>query len=505
MSCFSSPCARRLRMLYRSAALLALSSLVQLSPLAAQSDSPAATVEDEITVTATRSPRFVKDTPGAVSVISEEEIDRELMTNVADLVRFEPGVYVDSDLNRLGLGGFNIRGIGGNRVLTRVDGIATAERFEFGPLAVPQYALDLSALKSVEIVRSAGSALYGSDALGGVVTLLTKDPADYLSILGGRSYVEARAGYAGRNRERFESGALALGGDRWQGSLFAARSDGHEMETQGTAPNPQDNNATNALGKLVYAVRESSSLKLTGEVYRAEAETQVISSQVGSVIDFDADDEKRRDRISLEQTFVTAGPLFDHFEGRLYVHENETEQRTFEEIVTATRIARRGLLTFEQSGLGGEAQLRKSFTLGGAENLVTYGLSWDRDDFDQIRDRRDKNLVTGADDVYRGPLVFPTKYFPESQVEEIGIFLQDEISFGEGRIKLVPGLRYDRYSLAAEEDDPVYLGGNPGILPPADLSVSSCSGPIMFRPSASMRAASGLRRSPSSTAALPIP
>lgn len=475
MSCSLAPSARarRRRLVFASAAWLSLAvPALSSDPANQPDDPPAATVEEEITVTATRSPRPVKDTPGAVSVIQDEEIDWQLMTNAADLVRFEPGIYVDNEATRLGLSGFNIRGIGGNRVLTRIDGVATGERFEFGPLAAPQYVLDLDALKSVEIVRSAGSSLYGSDALGGVVSFLTKDPADYLlAAPGGRFRFEARAGYADRNGEWFENGAVALGGERWQGSLFVSRSDGEEMGNQGTrftedatrtAPNPQDTSSTNALGKLVFAPGGASSFKLTGEVYRSDVATEVYTSRTATVADFDAVDEKRRDRVSLEQILQRDGGLFDSFEWRLHAQRNDTEQRTEEELISGTR---HGLLTFEQSGLGGEIQLQKVLPSLGDGHLLTYGVSYTQDDFDQIRDRSDR----------QGPLVFPTKYFPESVVEEVGVYVQDEFAFAGGRLKLVPGVRYDRYSLDADENDPVYLGGNAGIEPPADLTASTVS------------------------------
>src|SRR5688572_29936395 len=133
---------------------------------------------DAVTVSATLSPASVRETPGTVSVVDAATIDRRLMTTVADLVAFEPGVYVETTVNRIGLNGFNIRGIGGNRVLTQVDGVDTSEQFDFGPFNVHQFALDLDALKTAEIVRSAGSSLYGSDALGGVVSFFTRDPSE---------------------------------------------------------------------------------------------------------------------------------------------------------------------------------------------------------------------------------------------------------------------------------------------------------------------------------------
>jgi outer membrane receptor protein involved in Fe transport len=53
--------------------------------------------------------------------------------------------------------------------MTQVDGVETSEQFDFGPFNVHQFTLDLDTLKTAEIVRSSGSSLYGSGALGGVV------------------------------------------------------------------------------------------------------------------------------------------------------------------------------------------------------------------------------------------------------------------------------------------------------------------------------------------------
>ena len=92
-----------------------------------------ATFLDEVTVTAAHVPTSLRDTPGQVSIVTDEDIEDHLFEDIADLVKYEPGVYVEGDATRLGLNGFNIRGIGGNRVLTQVDGVPTAEQFDSGP------------------------------------------------------------------------------------------------------------------------------------------------------------------------------------------------------------------------------------------------------------------------------------------------------------------------------------------------------------------------------------
>lgn len=461
---------------------------------------------DAITVTATRSPTSVKDAPASVSVIDAARIEREMVNDSQDLVRYEPGVYVEGDVTRLGLSGFNIRGIGGNRVLTRIDGIPTAEQFSFGPLSVPQTFLDVDAISSVEIVRSASSSLYGSDALGGIVSVVTQDPRDLLD--GRETAARLRVGYDSRDREWSESLAGAFGRERWEGSLLLSRRDGHERENQGTvetanatrtAPNPADREATQALGKMVFRPRETSIVKLGLEVFDGAADTAVLSSQgvqnlgagfpPGTVFtletaDFEARDEVDRYRLSLEQSLQRSGGLFDTLLWRVYGQDHEAEQRTDERRVTTqggpvfgplrtTTVNRSGLLTFEQQRLGGEAQLMRYFEARRVPVLLTYGVSGSQDRFDQRRDRIDVNAATGA--VVPGALPFPTKYFPASEVVELGAYLQAEVDLAGGRLKLVPGLRFDRFDLDADQEDQVFQNGNPGILPPVDLSDSAVS------------------------------
>ncbi|HEV8578336.1 MAG TPA: TonB-dependent hemoglobin/transferrin/lactoferrin family receptor [Thermoanaerobaculia bacterium] len=473
---------------------------------AATADAEPPTFLDAITVTATRSPKSVKDAPGSVSVIDAARIEREMAADARDLVRFEPGVYVEGDVTRLGLSGFNIRGVGGNRVLTQVDGIPTAEQFSFGPLSVPQTFLDLDAVSSVEIVRSAASSLYGSDALGGVVSVVTKDPRDLLD--GGRSAFRLRAGYDGRDREVSESLTGAFGSQRWDGSLLVSRRDGEEMDNQGTvetanssrtAPNPADREGTQALGKVVFRPSGSLTWRLGLERYAGRTDTAVLSSQglvdmsagfpPGAVFtidttNFDARDEVDRSRLSLEQSLQRSGGLFDTLFWRLYGQDSESEQHTVERRVTTqggsvlgpirtTSVDRFGLLTFEQRRLGGEAQMMRYVEVRSVPVLFTYGASAGRDSFDQLRNRRDVNLATGA--TVPGALPFPTKYFPESEVTELGAYLQAELELAGGRLRLTPGLRFDRFDLDADQDDRIYRSGNPGTLPPADLSDAALS------------------------------
>ena len=82
---------------------------------------PAGTIElDAISITATRQPTNVLDVPGTVTVTTRQQLDQTMTRDNMDLVRYQPGITVDrqtSGTDPFGnLGGFTIRGVGGNRV-----------------------------------------------------------------------------------------------------------------------------------------------------------------------------------------------------------------------------------------------------------------------------------------------------------------------------------------------------------------------------------------------------
>jgi hemoglobin/transferrin/lactoferrin receptor protein len=426
---------------------------------------------DSVTVSATLRPAPVRETPGTVSVIDSQTMEERLVRDFADLVKYEPGVYVETNVTRLGLNGFNIRGIGGNRVMTQVDGVQTSEQFDFGPFNVHQVGLDVDALKTVEIVRSANSALYGSDALGGVVSLFTKDPADYLN--GRGLHLGAKTTWDGRSDAVNGNLALAAGTERLQGSLFASAHRGNELRNKGTveaaddtrtAPNPQDIRGLQLLAKLVFTPSPGNMLRTSAEAYDTRIETEWFSDR--GLLDFgrfqyhtadsDAVDTQDRLRLSVDHTLVDRG--LDQFSWRLYGQFNDTAQ-----VVDRQRMTfgfgppfpslRHGTLDFEQVGYG--TSLQGQQWIGDPERgvLFTAGSSYQNDYFDILRDRTETHGVTG--DSVPTSLIFPTKYFPESTVTELGAYLQAEFQFG--RLSFVPGVRYDHFALDANQNDPVFI------------------------------------------------
>ncbi len=430
-----------------------------------------ATFTEQVTVSATHSQRSLAETPGQVDVVEAAEIESLGYTSIADLVRWMPGVYVDGDPTRLGSSGFNIRGIGGNRVLTQIDGVPTAEQFDFGPFSVPQYSLDVETLERAEVVRSAGSALYGSDALGGVVSLTTRSPRSYLGNL--PQFLSLRLGFDGRSDEVSETLVYARGNERWQGSVVVGHRDGAEADNQGritsndtsrTAPNPIERRQDNVLLKVGRSSDAGSQLEMALEGFDGDSQTEVLSAQTVNgptgVVDSDTDDAQQRLRLSIEHSLVLQHPLADALLWRAYGQRADTEQLTLELRQNIEGPSeRQGSLRFEQETMGLEIEARRALGKADAQ-ILTYGLSLRRDVFDGLRGRRESFVDGGAP--VPSTLIVPSKYFPRSEVTEVGGFVQGEIRLAAGRLHLIPGLRFDRYELTPDPMDEVFLRSNPG-------------------------------------------
>ena len=87
---------------------------------------------ESITVIGTKTERSLEEFPGSIISITEDEIDKELVRDISDLIKYEPGVSVSGSGSRFGLSGCNIRGIDGDRVQILIDGIRIPDSFNSG-------------------------------------------------------------------------------------------------------------------------------------------------------------------------------------------------------------------------------------------------------------------------------------------------------------------------------------------------------------------------------------
>lgn len=124
---------------------------------------------DEITVTGNYTPGFKSNSIYNIDVISSKEIEQRAVYNVRDLMTQQLNVQLSND-GVLG-SSISLQGVGGQHVKFLIDGVPVIGR-QNGNVDVSQ--LNLANIDHAEIVKGPMSVLYGSDALGGVINLITK-------------------------------------------------------------------------------------------------------------------------------------------------------------------------------------------------------------------------------------------------------------------------------------------------------------------------------------------
>ncbi len=131
----------------------------------------------ELVISATKKIQTVQEVPVSVSVISNDYLRQRNYARLDEALRYVPGVIINKDnINIRGSSGFSF-GLG-SRVAYLVDGIPMLS----GDNNDAKYdILPNEAISQIEIVKGAGSGLYGSSAIGGVVNVITREPSDSLT------------------------------------------------------------------------------------------------------------------------------------------------------------------------------------------------------------------------------------------------------------------------------------------------------------------------------------
>lgn len=155
----------------QTALIRALLAFMVLSSSASLSAQP---MDDTITVTASRVPMDSLRTGSQVTIITKADIDLRNPNSLPDLLRGQPGISVSQQSGLGGLTQVRMRGREANHVLVLVDGveandIGQGSEFNFSQFPVQQ-------IERIEIVHGAESAIWGSDAIAGVIHIMTRSP-----------------------------------------------------------------------------------------------------------------------------------------------------------------------------------------------------------------------------------------------------------------------------------------------------------------------------------------
>ncbi len=176
-----------IKTLTTGAALALLAHAIQAADISAA---------DNIIVTATRTEIAASDATVPVTVISREDIELSLASDLSELLRFEAGL----DIGRNGGPGqatsLFLRGTESNHTLILIDGVRINPG-TIGGAALQHIAPEV--IERIEIVKGARSALYGSDAIGGVINIITRraDTSFAEGAVGGGSFDSRSGNFAG--------------------------------------------------------------------------------------------------------------------------------------------------------------------------------------------------------------------------------------------------------------------------------------------------------------------
>src|SRR3989441_10149367 len=152
-------------------ARLCFSILALCISLPAFAEEPAPQVLEEVVVTATKTPVPVSQLTSAVEVITGEQLEQKKIPMVVDALRLAQGLSVFQSGGPGTVVNVRMRGAQSKHTLVMIDGAIvnrpTHGAFDFANLSVDN-------IERIEILRGAQSMLYGSDALGGVISIITK-------------------------------------------------------------------------------------------------------------------------------------------------------------------------------------------------------------------------------------------------------------------------------------------------------------------------------------------
>ena len=203
---------------------------------------------ETIIVTATRTEIPLHDATVPVTVITREDIELSLATDLAELLRFQAGIDIGRNGGPGQAASVFMRGTESNHTLVLMDGVRINPG-TLGGAAIQHIAPEL--IERVEIVKGARSALFGTDAIGGVINIITRRADDtYFESSAGLGSFDTRSGFVsvGDRSERGEFGMAV----NWQ------ETDGFAPRTDSDVVRGYDNLSANIYGSRRFGAGEIS-------------------------------------------------------------------------------------------------------------------------------------------------------------------------------------------------------------------------------------------------------
>ena len=413
--------------------------LIALLPVAtsAKEEDPEIKLGD-VVVTATRYEKESFDTPLSITVIDQEEIEQKSPQNIGELLKVLPGVEIQHD-GTAWVSKPRIRGLSSNRVLILIDGNRYNSHVGALTGGVDLSTIDVEQIEKIEVIHGPASMLYGSDAIGGIINIITKRAKGKKSYLTGSStfrYSKVNTGRKGRIEiEGRENGLSFLLG------LSKRKADDVKIPG-GKLYNSQfeDENLDLSLG---YDFSDKHTLELKWQRFRGKdigTPAYTMEERYALVRGIISMPRVNRDLVSLRYKADDLSPWLSSLEVRAYFHRIDHDFIMNTHIIPRipTRPIRiavdgKGAMCLDTYGISSFGVFRL-----GEHHLLTSGM-------DINRDKADGPSKTDTSVRLYGLRLFNTHKRTEplnGTFDSLGLFLQDEIYFTE-RLFPILSLRYD--------------------------------------------------------------
>ena len=224
-----------------------------------------------VTVTGTRTPKLLENTPVVTQIITAADIAKIDATNIKDVLLTElPGLEFTLSMNQQV--SLNMQGLGGMAILFLVDGERmageTLDNIDFQRISTDN-------IERIEIVKGAASALYGSNSVGAVINIITKKASEPRQL-------NLNTHFGSKYNEQRHGGALGLRSGKWS-SLTNVQTDGtHSYTLNGKQDGDQmtvyGTRQWNFKEKLTYQISDNTSLTGRAGYYFHERNSSAIAN-----------------------------------------------------------------------------------------------------------------------------------------------------------------------------------------------------------------------------------
>lgn len=376
---------------------------------------------DELVVTATRTENAIYDVPARVNLVSLKTIQSTPNQSIDEVLKFTPGINYSRPFGIFSTKAtVTMRGMSGKeqaRVLVLLDGVPL-NKSDGG--TVDWNMVDLNSVQKIEITKGAGSALYGGNAMGGIINIITGQPVQ-------KFMARASLEYGTYNTM---GGKLNLGGKiqkpnsqnsfYWLASTFYKQSDGYITQPESEVrANPyivkSNMKEVGGILKSGYSIGDKHSIEATVKYYNDHRGTgEKVYQPDGNVTDHDTYGMTLNYKGTVKKLRVNSS-LYFLTEDYKKVNEYLKDDYTWYDVLSVR--SDYGLITT----LTGSA---------GKHHMLTGGFDFKNGGVDAY----DK-YFTSTDIVYN-----------QGQMNTYALFAQDEVSLFGDRMRIVAGLRYDMAS-----------------------------------------------------------